>query len=360
MDKKSLQQKLLSWFAENKRLLPWRDSPDWYKIWISEVMLQQTQVEQVVPYYLRFIRKFNNVNQLAGATEEEVLKVWEGLGYYSRARNLHRSAKIIVNEHQCRLPRNLDKLKKLPGFGPYTTNAVLSIAFNQSYGIVDGNIKRVISRLYTLSEDIRRPSSHKKIQNLMDSLLPPGKSGLFNEAMMELGALVCQPAKPGCAECPLNKNCLAYQQGIEKDLPYRSKGEKIPTYESVAFIIRHGDEYLLVKRGSEGMLGGMWEFPTFRLQKGDTLKQFEESLFSRKPFNQTIRKKYWPPINHSYTHFKLILHSVLMINVWPDFPLEGYKEYRWKSLKALKKLPLHKAIWKVLERVEKDLIAITN
>jgi A/G-specific adenine glycosylase len=360
LDTISLQQKLLSWFASNRRLLPWRKSSDWYKIWISEVMLQQTQVEQVIPYYLRFIGKFKNVNHLAVAAEEEVLKVWEGLGYYSRARNLHRSAKIIVNRYKSCLPRNLDDLQKLPGFGPYTANAVLSIAFNQPYGVVDGNIKRVISRLFALSEDIRKPASHKKIQQLMDSLLPPGKSGPFNEAMMELGALVCQPAKPGCTECPLKMNCLAYQQGIEKEIPYRSKRKKIPTYESVAFIIRYGDEYLLVKRGPEGMLGGMWEFPTFRLQQGETIEKFEKSFFSRHQFNQNLQKKYWPPINHSYTHFKLILHSVLIIKKKKEFPLDGYLEYRWNSLNALKKLPLHKAIWKVLEQIEKDLISITN
>jgi len=360
LDTKSLQQNLLSWFTEKRRLLPWRESSDWYKIWISEVMLQQTQVEQVIPYYLRFIGKFSNVNKLAVAAEEEVLKVWEGLGYYSRARNLHHSAKIIVNEYESRLPCNLNELQKLPGFGPYTSNAVLSIAFNQPYGVVDGNVKRVISRLFALSGDIRKSASHKKIQKLMDSLLPPGKPGLFNEAMMELGGLVCQPTRPGCTECPLKRYCQAYQQGIENDLPYRSKREKIPTYESVAVIIKCGDEYLLVKRGPEGMLGGMWEFPTFRLQKDVTIKKLEKSLFSKQPDNQTIQKKYWPPINHSYTHFKLILHSVLMINVRPDFTLNGYKESRWKSLEALKKLPLHKAIWKVLERVEKDLISITN
>ncbi len=323
-------------------------------------MLQQTQVEQVIPYFIRFMDIFKNVDQLANAAEEQILKVWEGLGYYSRARNLHQSAKIIVNDFQSEIPRSWEDLKKLPGFGPYTTNAVLSIAFNQSYGVVDGNVKRVITRLFALKDNIRKPATHKKVQILMDSLLPSGNSARFNEAMMELGALVCQPIKPGCTTCPININCDAFQQGAVHKFPVKSKKSKIPTRESVAFILHSRGEYLLAKRRSESMLGGLWEFPTRHVPDGSTVKSIEKDFLSEFNSGKTTRNKHWPPINHTYTHFKLILHPILLLNAREDIRCDGYEETTWKSLREIKKLPMHRAIWKVLEKVEQDLIAITD
>jgi len=360
LNKKSLQKRLFDWFEVNKRVLPWRESANWYHIWISEVMLQQTQVDQVVPYYLRFIHKFKNVEQLAQASEEQVLKVWEGLGYYSRARHLHRSAKIIVEDFQSEIPRNWEALRDLPGFGPYTTSAVLSIAFNHPYGVVDGNIKRVISRLFSLKDDIRKPATHKKIQVFMDSLLPTGRSAIFNEAMMELGALVCQPQKPTCKTCPLNLDCSAFQQGIVEQVPYRSRKNKIPIRKSVAFIISCGGLYLIAKRKPGGMLAGLWEFPTRQLSKEETIKSVEQKFLSTVSSRKMKNIIYKQSINHTYTHFKLVLHPILMISKSVDLKFSGYEEQTWKSITDIKRLPLHRAIWKVLEQVEQDLVAITD
>jgi len=198
-----IQSKILTWFRENKRTLPWRREKNWYYIWISEVMLQQTQVETVIPYYQKFIRKFSTVESLAKSSQEEVLKVWEGLGYYTRARNIHHAAKIIVEKYNSSLPPSRDELLNIPGFGHYTTAALLSLVFNQSYGVVDGNVKRVISRLYAIKDDIRNPKTHHKIQELVDNLLPSNYPGEFNEAMMELGATICTSRSPLCSLCPI-------------------------------------------------------------------------------------------------------------------------------------------------------------
>ena len=243
MPELSPQTKLLTWFRKNKRQLPWRGEKNWYYIWISEVMLQQTQVETVIPYYQNFIRKYRRVEALANSSQEEVLKIWEGLGYYTRARNLHRAARIVVKDYNATLPSNREELLKIPGFGPYTTNAVLSLAFNKPYGVVDGNVKRVLARFYAIKDDIRDPKTHHKIQELMDFLLPAKYAGEFNEAMMELGATICLSKSPLCSDCPVSNSCQAYQNNLEKALPFKSKKTKIPINHSLACIIYQKESF---------------------------------------------------------------------------------------------------------------------
>jgi len=355
-----LHSKIRTWFRKNKRPLPWRGEKNWYYIWISEVMLQQTQVEQVIPYYHKFIKKFNTVEQLAKASQEEVLKIWEGLGYYSRARNLHRAAKIIVDKYHSTLPPIREELLKIPGFGPYTTNAVLSLVFNQPYGVVDGNIKRVLSRLFAIEDDIRESKTQNKIQQLMDNLLPSKYPGEFNEAMMELGATTCTPTAPLCPACPLSKDCQARIKKLEGILPYKSKRAKIPTIRSVACIVYHQDLFLLVKRPEHEMLAGLWEFPVFKLNNGYSDSDFNISSI-RNQFNLDISlKKSWPAIKHSYTHFHLNLYSKLFEAVSSEFLSEFYEDYRWLGIDDIKKLPVHKAMWKVLNTTEAELVAIAK
>jgi len=360
MQNSTIPTKIRTWFRENKRLLPWRGEKNWYYIWISEVMLQQTQVETVIPYYHKFIKKFDTVERLANASQEEVLKVWEGLGYYSRARNLHRAAKLIVNNYNSDLPPDREELLEIPGFGPYTANAILSLVFNQAYGVVDGNIKRVLSRLYAIKDDIRNSRTQNKIQQLMDNLLPAKHPGEFNEAMMELGATICTPTSPLCSVCPLSMHCQARKNKIETILPYKSKRTKIPTKQFLACIVYHQDLILMAKRPQHEMLAGLWEFPVFKYYNGGNGSGGEIATI-RDYFNlETCFKKSWPAVKHTYTHFHLTLYSKLFKAASSEFKSEFYKDYQWIMIDDIKKLPVHKAMWKVLNKIEEELVTISK
>jgi A/G-specific adenine glycosylase len=360
MSKTKLQKKLISWFRENKRPLPWRREKNWYYIWISEVMLQQTRVDTVIPYYHKFLKNFKTVEQLANASQEEVLKVWEGLGYYSRARNLHKAAKIIVRDYNSNLPSNREELLKIPGFGPYTTNAVLSLVFDQSYGVVDGNIKRILSRLYAIKDDIQDSKTQNKIQQLMNNLLPVKLPGEFNEAMMELGATICTPTSPLCSVCPLSMDCLARNDKIETILPYRSKKARIPTKQFLACIVYQKDLFLMVKRPQYDMLAGLWEFPVLKNYNGINGINGEITMI-RDHFNiETCFEKSWPAIKHTYTHFHLTLYSKLFKATSSEFKSEFYNDYKWIRIEDIRRLPVHKAIWKVLHKIEEELVAISQ
>lgn len=360
MSELSLPTKIQIWFRENKRQLPWRGEKNWYYIWISEVMLQQTQVDTVIPYYYKFIDKFPSVKKLAIASQEEVLKVWEGLGYYSRARNIHRAAKLIVKDYDSTLPSNREELLKIPGLGPYTTNAILSLVFNLPYGVVDGNVKRVLSRIFVIEDDISDSTTQQKIQDIMNGLLPSGHSGEFNEAVMELGATICISKSPRCSVCPVYENCLARKNNMERVLPFKSRKAKIPTKHSLACIIYHQDLYLIVKRPQDKMLAGLWEFPVLKHEKGKSVPKKDISTI-RDQFNlETSLMRSWPAISHSYTHFHLKLHSKLFKVVSFDFRSDFYEDYKWLGYEEIKDLPLHKAIWKVLHVIEEDLKGISK
>jgi A/G-specific adenine glycosylase len=356
----NLQALLISWFESRKRPLPWRQIRHWYNVWISEVMLQQTQVEQVIPYYLKFIKRFPSVDRLAEASEQEILKVWEGLGYYSRARNLHSAANIIVAQFNSSLPPDIKTLLKLPGFGPYITRAVLSIAFNLPYGVVDGNSKRVIARLFSLADDIGSAGTYKKIQNIIDRLVEPVAPRQFNEAMMELGALVCKPLKPLCQQCPLTELCLARSQGLENKLPVKSKKAKIPLVESIAFIFLNQGEFMMVKRPGSGLLAGMWEFPRINFQDGQTIENFDNGFVSKFFKNRARQIKCLSPIKHTYTHFHLLLHSKLFLSGKREVDFSGYEQCRWLNLQELKDLPLHGAVKKIIRQLEADSVSIAD
>jgi A/G-specific adenine glycosylase len=280
------------------------------------------------------------------------------LGYYTRARNLHRAAKIIVEKYNSSLPPVREELLKIPGFGPYTTAALLSLVFNQPYAVVDGNVKRVISRLYAIEDDIRNPKTLHKIQGLMDSLLPSKYPGEFNEALMELGALICISQTPLCSLCPLTTICLAYKNKKVNILPYKSKRAKIPTRYSLACIVYHQDLILIAKRPQHKMLAGLWEFPVLKLVNGISHSKMDISTI-RLQFNlKTVLKQSWPAINHSYTHFHLKLYSKLFEATSSDFKSDFYDGYQWLGFDKIRNFPLHKAMWKVLTMVEAELEAI--
>jgi len=323
-------------------------------------MLQQTQVETVIPYYQKFIKKFTSVEKLANSSQEEVLKIWEGLGYYTRARNLHRAAKIIVKDYNTTLPSRREELLKIPGFGPYTTNAVLSLAFNQPYGVVDGNVKRVLARHYAIEDDIRDPKTVRKIQELMNRLLPGKYPGEFNEAMMELGATICTSKSPLCPDCPISNTCQAYLDNSERTLPYKSKKARIPTNQSLACIIYHRNLFLIAKRPQHKMLAGLWEFPVLSIINGNADFKNARSLIRSQYNLETSLKQSWPAISHSYTHFHLKLQSKLFEASSSDFHSDFYDDYKWLTIEEIKDLPLHKAILKVIYQLEIDLETVAK
>ncbi|PTX60748.1 A/G-specific DNA-adenine glycosylase [Melghirimyces profundicolus] len=274
----AIRRHLLDWYDQNRRDLPWRKNKDPYRIWVSEIMLQQTRVDTVIPYYERFMAHFPTLKALAQADEEEVIKAWEGLGYYSRARNLHSAVKEVVEHYGGEVPSDPDAISRLKGVGPYTAGAILSIAFDRPVPAVDGNVLRVLSRWFALGEDISKVSTRRRMEELDRQLIPEERAGDFNQALMELGALVCTPQSPTCDTCPVRGECRARKEGIQEELPVKKKG-KPPVPARVTFgWIRKGDRVLLHRRPSEGLLAGMWGLPTVdhppeESSPGETLKQ---------------------------------------------------------------------------------------
>jgi len=265
-----IQQELLAWYRENKRDLPWRKSKDPYRIWVSEIMLQQTRVDTVIPYYERFMRLFPTVEALADAPEDQVIKAWEGLGYYSRARNLHQAAKEVAANHQGKVPRDLAEISKLKGIGSYTAGAILSIAYDQKAPAVDGNVMRVFSRIFAIDDDISSAKTKKKMERIAEALIPEGAPGDFNQALMELGALICTPTSPQCLFCPVRPVCHAYRLGLEEELPFKKKAKPPQLVDVVMLVIARDDSWIVEKRPEKGLLSGLWGLPTVERNPGES------------------------------------------------------------------------------------------
>ncbi|MFD1428126.1 A/G-specific adenine glycosylase [Kroppenstedtia sanguinis] len=258
----AVRKKLLDWYDRNQRDLPWRESKDPYRVWVSEIMLQQTRVDTVIPYYERFMSLFPTPGALAAAKEDDVIKAWEGLGYYSRARNLHTAVKEVVETYDGVVPDDPATVSRLKGVGPYTTGAILSIAYNRPIPAVDGNVFRVLSRWFALWDDVTRTSARRKFEELDRLLIPQDRPGDFNQALMELGALICTPVSPACADCPVQEECQAYRDGIQAELPVKTKSKPPVPVRMTFGWIRKGPQVLLQRRPSEGLLGRMWGLPT--------------------------------------------------------------------------------------------------
>lgn len=253
---------LLAWYDAHARVLPWRDTPTPYRVWISEIMLQQTRVQTVIPYFERFIRALPDIKSLAGVTEETLLKLWEGLGYYSRARNLQTAARRLIAEHGGALPASYEKLLTLPGIGDYTAGAIASIAFGLPHAAVDGNVLRVISRLAASEADISQPRTKRMIRQAVEQILPREQAGAFNQALMELGATVCLASgAPVCKGCPLQKLCGAFTLGLTEALPLKEKKKARRVECRTVLVLTCGGKTALHKRGEGGLLSGLWELP---------------------------------------------------------------------------------------------------
>lgn len=306
MPSPSLQTRLLAWYRKNKRILPWRGHPEPYAVWVSEIMLQQTRVETVIPYFERWMRLFPTVQALAEASEQEVLNAWEGLGYYSRARNLHKAAKVIVRDFGGNLPHSLSELIKLPGIGRYTAGAIASIAFGADEPALDGNLKRVYARLFDVTEAVDSPKGEKLLWEIARRNLPHGRAGDFNQALMDLGAAVCLPKNPRCLLCPLMELCKARENGTQELRPVRKPKKAVPHHVHAAGVIVRRGRVLLARRPPGGLLGGMWEFPNGRVGEDPAgeLAQALEAGYRLK----VQRKEALGVVQHAYTHFRVTVH----------------------------------------------------
>ncbi len=350
IDRIQFQNQLLNWFRKSKRDLPWRKETYWYPIFLSEILLQQTQVEQALPYYVKFINRFPDIYLLSKASEQEVLSLWAGLGYYSRARNMLKAAQIIVRDYNAQFPQVFKQALSLPGVGRYTASAILSIAYKKSHAVVDGNVYRVITRLFAVSEDIRLISTQNKIQELSDQLISKDNPRDYNEAIMELGATICKKQNPDCALCPIQSFCIAFKKNKQTLFPYKSAARKKRKVNHYVFIIEYKNKYLLAKRPASGLLASLWEFPVIEMKKLNLNNERLETLLIKKYSIQGKIILKGNLFRHQYSHIDLTYQPVLIdIKENKIEGLENYVDMKWCTLNKLKDLPVHNAHLKLIE-----------
>ena len=313
-------------------------------------MLQQTQVDTVIPYYHRFMERFPSVEDLAKASMEDVLKVWENLGYYSRARNLHAAAGQLVNRLGGRFPENRLDLLLLPGIGPYTAAAILSFAFAEQIATVDGNVKRVLARLFAVPEPIDQAPTLSRLQDLAAELVPERGSSEFNQGLMDLGATVCTPRSPSCRSCPLEDTCLAYQEGLQETLPIKKKRAPLPHRDVTAAVILDTEHRLLVvQRPPKGLLGGLWKFPGGEKAPGETLKKALKRTVHEELGITIQPQKALVTVNHTFTHFRMTLHAWQCVMEEGNPKALGCEKWRKVEKDRLSRLPFSRADRKIIE-----------
>lgn len=351
---KQIRSNLIRWYRENQRPLPWRETNDPYHIWVSEVMLQQTQVKTVIGYYKEFLHRFPTLPTLAAADLQEVLKIWEGLGYYARARNLHRAARILMAEQDGSVPNDYEAFRQLPGVGDYIAAAVQSIAFGRPHAVVDGNVKRVLARLGCVDTPVNLPAGHKVFTPLAQTLLDRSRPDIFNQAVMELGALVCRPETPLCNECPLSADCLAYGTNATLRYPLREKAKRTPTHPIAVGIVFHGDKVLITQRASEGLLGGLWEFPGGKINNGEDACSACKREIKEETGLEIEVVEALTTVKHAYTHFKIKMEVFICRYISGKITLKGPVAYRWISIDELDQYPFPKANHKFFPHLRKS------
>ncbi len=347
----TFRKALIEWYHVNKRNLPWRNTEDPYRIWVSEVMLQQTQVATVVPYYHRFLQRFEDLERLARANSQAVLKAWEGLGYYARARNLHRAASIVLKEHRGVIPNRWAEFRRLPGVGDYIAAAVMSLAFEKPYPVVDGNVKRVLARLLVIKDPVNKASSVNHFKEVAGTLLDQKRPGTFNQAMMELGAVVCRPQQPLCDICPVPKICRAYQAGKVLNYPIKLKKPTTPQYRIAVGVVFKNGRVLITRRKPSGLLGGLWEFPGGKIQKGESpeaacIREIKEEVNLAVQVDSHLSR-----VKHAYTHFKIVMDVFCCSYVSGRVALSGPVDHRWINLQKLDDFPFPKANHKFFDEL---------
>ncbi len=353
-----MQKILLDWFDRNKRTLPWRTTRTPYRTWISEIMLQQTRVETVIPYFLRWMELFPDVATLAASDEQSVLKCWEGLGYYHRARALHQTAIIINQTMGCVFPSDPKVMQKLPGIGRYTAGAIASIAFGMRAAALDGNIRRVYSRTADISLPLRSSECEKILWQIADELLDPDRPGDYNEALMDLGNAICTSSNPRCESCPIQPFCLAYVNHTVAMRPVLAAGKAIPHYQVSAAVIRKSennqpDRFLLAQRPANGLLGNLWEFPGGKIEEDETAQEcLQREIREELNSNISIIKPFGT-YRHAYTHFRVTLQAFLceIGDQKPD-PVEA-QAITWAAAEDLDQFPMGKIDRLIAQQIKK-------
>ena len=328
---RKLQQNLLNWFQDNARNLPWRQSYSPYHIWISEIMLQQTQMDRVVDYFTRWVKIFPDTASITVSSEEKILKLWEGLGYYSRVKNIIRSANIIIKQYNGELPSDYNLLLGLPGIGKYTAGAIMSIAFKKDFAIVDANIERVFARLFNLDKPVKDKETHAFIWEKAQKIIPHGKTREHNQALMELGALVCIPKNPRCKICPVKEFCLSYVRNIVDKRPVADKPSQTVFIEMTTGILTHKGRVLIQKRKPSGVWPNLWEFPGGRLEPGETPEMALVREYDEETELKIGNLKKITIVKHSYTIYRVTLHCYYcsLMDSRYEPVLHGAQEYRW-------------------------------
>ena len=348
---------LLDWYQTHARRLPWRNNPDPYPVWVSEIMLQQTRVETVIPYFDRWMNRFPTINALADASQREVLSAWEGLGYYSRARNLHRAAQILLSEQGSQLPEDVNQLLLLPGIGRYTAGAIASIAFGKDEPVLDGNIRRVLARFFDVQEPARSAAGEKHLWQLAEDHLPPGRAGEYNQALMELGALICTPRHPRCDACPISTSCLAYSLGVQSERPVKVSKPHLPHHVVSSAIIQKNQRVLIAQRPPDGLLGGMWEFQGGKLEPGENLVTGLKREICEELGTDIVVGAPFGVYRHAYTHFRITLHAFLC-ELNSSLPRTLFHtQIAWSTAASLQDYPMGKIdrqISNALQTIEED------
>ncbi|NOZ75486.1 MAG: A/G-specific adenine glycosylase, partial [FCB group bacterium] len=337
----SIIHDLLNWYRDHHRDLPWRNTNDPYRIWLSEVMLQQTQVMTVIPYYHRWLHRFPTLKSVANADRETLLKVWEGLGYYQRCRNFHRAAVMIQDKYQGIIPSDYKQFRALPGVGDYTVAAVLSMAFHQSLPVLDGNVKRFLARYFGMRN--LSPFNLRRQQSFLEKAIQPVEPGIFNQAIMEVGSRICRPRNPNCDQCPVADTCQARVRGNVETYPQKTKRKTPPHYNVVIGLLWNKERFLITRRAENGHLGGLWELPGGKIEPGETAE-----MALRREFIEECRVHIVPGsrvgvVRHTYSHFSIriaLFHCFLVNENEPVIPLQPH---RWIQPENVNDYPFPKA-----------------
>jgi A/G-specific adenine glycosylase len=350
----AIAERLLGWFAGNQRALPWRTSYSPYAIWISEVMLQQTRVETVIPYYLRWLKRFPNVEAIADAPEDEVLKHWEGMGYYARAQNIQKTATILVSECAGEFPLDHQAILTLPGIGPYTAGAIMSLAFNQDVPAVDGNVERVLARLFDIRTPVKERETRSRIWALAKGLIPEGEARNFNQSLMELGAVVCTPRNPLCGACPVESHCQSLRLGMVQERPVPTMKKSATAIEAVLGILVRERRIFIQKRGGSGLMPGLWEFPGGKIKPGESPEQALAREFSEELGIRIRPLRKIDVIKHQYTSFRVTLHC-FVCRATDDHQqpvLRAAVASRWVTAEEISRFAFPAANGKLLKRFQ--------
>ncbi|MEM6281282.1 MAG: A/G-specific adenine glycosylase [Chloroflexota bacterium] len=347
---------LLAWYWQNAADLPWRSNRDPYRVWLSEVMLQQTQIETVKPYYAKFLAAYPTVHDLAAAPLDNVLKLWEGLGYYSRARNMHRAAQRVAHEMDGQFPQTAEGLQALPGVGRYTAGAVASIAYNEPAPVLDGNVIRVFTRLYDIADDVTQTATKNHLWQLAEDLVPDEHPGDYNQALMELGQTHCRPKNPNCGACPVQAQCAAFANGTQSERPVKRKKAPTPHYDVAAGMVwNEAGQVLIAQRPLDGLLGGLWEFPGGKQEPGETLPECLKRELREELAMEVDVGEVFAVVKHAFTHFKITLHAFTCTYVDTGTPPQaiGVKDFAWVTPDELAQYSFGKADRQVIEELNR-------